>query len=135
MTIPVCEVSIAESALELPERTSDPAAGAVVDFLGIVRAREDEREIAGIEYEAHREMAEHQMRAVVENAARDFDVKCIRIRHRIGFVPATEASILVHVESGHRTAAFSASEWIMDEVKRNVPIWKRPIFKNSSALA
>ena len=106
-----------------------------MDFWGVVRSLEDGREISGIEYEAHREMAEHQMRAVAEIAARDFDVKRICIRHRIGFVPAAEASILVRVESGHRNAAFKANEWIMDEVKRNVPIWKRPIFKNLTARA
>ncbi|MCA1658173.1 MAG: molybdenum cofactor biosynthesis protein MoaE, partial [Verrucomicrobiaceae bacterium] len=61
MAISVCEVSLTESSLDLPEAENDPAAGAVVVFWGAVRAGEAGREITGIEYEAHRAMAEHQM--------------------------------------------------------------------------
>jgi molybdopterin synthase catalytic subunit len=131
MAISVCEVSITQSPLELPERESDPAAGAIVDFWGVVRASEQGREITGIEYEAHRPMAEHQMRSLAEVAIGKFGLARIVIRHRIGFVPAAEASIVVRVESARRSAAFSANQWIMDELKQTVPIWKHPIFKES----
>ena len=119
----------------LPERPDDPQAGAVVVFWGAVRATEDGREIIGIEYEAHRAMAEHQMRLVAESAAEKFDVREIFLRHRIGFVPATEPSVVVRVASGHRGAAFAASQWIMDELKRVVPIWKQPVFKEAPSRA
>ena len=117
----------------MPEAAADPQAGAVVVFWGAVRATEGDREITGIEYEAHRAMAEHQMRLVAENAAKKFEVREIIIRHRIGFVPAAEPSVVVRVTSGHRGAAFEASAWIMDELKRVVPIWKHPVFKEDSA--
>ena len=133
MAISVCEVSLTESALVLPERNDDPQAGAVVVFWGAVRSIEDGREITGIEYEAHRAMAEHQMRLVAENAAAKFDVREIFLRHRIGFVPAAEPSVVVRVASGHRGAAFAASQWIMDELKRVVPIWKHPVFKEAAS--
>ena len=119
----------------MPEPGGDPQAGAVVVFWGAVRATEEGREITGIQYEAHRAMAEHQMRLVAESAAKKFDVREIFIRHRIGFVPAAEPSVVVRVASGHRGAAFAASEWIMDELKRVVPIWKHPVFKEETVVS
>jgi len=133
MAISVCEVSLTEFSLDLPGPGNDPDAGAVVVFWGSVRANEDGREITGIEYEAHRPMAEHQMRIVAENASDKFKVREISIRHRVGFVPIAEPSVVVRVASGHRAAAFAASQWIMDELKRVVPIWKRPVFKDEAA--
>jgi molybdopterin synthase catalytic subunit len=130
MAISVCEVSISESPLALPASAGDAAAGAIVDFFGVVRALENEREISGIEYEAHRLMAKHQMHALGLAAADRFDLKRVLIQHRIGFVPVAEPSVMVRVESSHRSAAFSASQWIMDELKRTVPIWKHPVFKD-----
>jgi molybdopterin synthase catalytic subunit len=135
MAISVCEVSLTESALVLPEARGDPQAGAVVVFWGAVRATEEGRDITGIEYEAHPAMAEHQMQLVTENAAKKFDVREIFVRHRIGFVPAAEPSVVVRVASGHRGAAFAASQWIMDELKRVVPIWKRPVFKDGATAS
>ena len=135
MAISVCEVSLTESALVLPETNDDPQAGAVVVFWGAVRATEEGREITGIQYEAHPAMAEHQMQHVAENAAKKFDVREIFVRHRIGFVPAAEPSVVVRVASGHRGAAFAASAWIMDELKRVVPIWKHPVFKDGGAVS
>ena len=133
MAISVCEVSLTESPLDLPEARNDPGAGAIVVFWGAVRASEDGREITGIEYEAHRAMAEHQMRIVVESASEKFQVREIFLRHRIGFVPVAQPSVVVRVASAHRGAAFAASQWIMDELKRVVPIWKHPVFKDESA--
>ena len=135
MAISVCEVSLTESALVLPETNDDPQAGAVVVFWGAVRATEEGREITGIQYEAHLAMAEHQMQLVAENAAKKFDVQEIFVRHRTGFVPAAEPSVVVRVASGHRGAAFAASQWIMDELKRVVPIWKHPVFKDGKAVS
>ena len=134
MAISVCEVSLTDAPLILPEANDDPEAGAVVVFWGAVRSIEDRREITGIDYEAHRAMAEHQMRIVAETAEK-FEVREIFLRHRIGFVAAGEPSVVVRVTSGHRGAAFAASQWIMDELKRVVPIWKRPVFKEAASLA
>jgi len=135
MAISVCAVSLTEEPLELPAPNEDAEAGAVVVFWGAVRALENGREISGIDYEAHRTMAEHQMRMVAESAAQKFDLREIFLRHRIGFVAAGEPSVVVRVASGHRGAAFGASQWIMDELKRVVPIWKRPVFKETALAA
>src|SRR5205809_6643986 len=123
----VCEVLLTNAPLRPPE--NDPlGAGAVVDFSGIVRSVEDGREIEGIEYQAHREMAEHQLRQVADQATEMFRLHLAIIHHRIGFIAVGEPSLFLRVASPHRSEAFRASQWIVDELKKKAPIWKRPRF-------
>jgi molybdopterin synthase catalytic subunit len=132
MANPVCEVLVTEAQLNAPENLMDPAAGARVDFWGVVRGSEDGREIDGIDYEAHRQMAEYQLRQIAGQAAIEFGLRSVSIHHRVGFVAVGEPSLFMRVCSGHRDAAFQASRWIVDELKKKVPIWKRPRFKKES---
>ena len=129
----VCEVLVTESALQAPTDEVDVASGAIVDFRGIVRKLEDDREIEGIDYEAHNEMAEHQMQLIANAAAEKFQLQRVVLHHRIGFVRAGEASLFLRVSSQHRGAGFEASKWIVDELKRKVPIWKKPAFAEATA--
>ena len=123
----VYEVLLTNAPLRPPE--NDPlGAGAVVDFSGIVRSIEDGREIDGIEYEAHREMAEHQLRLIAEQAAENFRLQVVLIHHRVGFIAVGEPSLFLRVTSLHREEAFRASQWIVNELKKKVPIWKKPRF-------
>ena len=110
----------------------DLAAGAVVDFWGVVRELEDGRKIEGIDYEAHGAMAEHQMKVIADAAAETFRLNQVVLHHRVGFVRAGEASLFLRVSAQHRAAAFEASKWIVDELKKKVPIWKRPRFKTET---
>lgn len=127
----VCEISVAPVPLATP--ASDvPSAGAVVDFWGVVRLIEGSREIEGIDYEAHREMAEHQLERIAAQAAKQFGLGHVIIHHRIGFIRVGEASLFLRVASPHRSEGFRASQWIVDELKKKVPIWKRPRFKTES---
>ena len=115
-------------------RRSDIAgAGAMVDFWGVVRGIEDGSEIDGIDYEAHREMAEHQLRRIAEQAAERFGLKLVIVHHRIGFVAVGEPSLFLRVASPHRSEGFRASQWIMDELKKKVPIWKHPRLNGESS--
>ena len=126
MANPVCEVLVTDAQLNALGDRLDPVAGARVDFQGIVRGSEDGREIDGIDYEAHREMAQHQLKQIAEQAAVQFGLRSVVIHHRIGFVAVGEASLFMRVTSPHREEAFHASKWIVDELKKTVPIWKRP---------
>src|SRR5262249_19965333 len=105
------------------------AAGAIVDFWGVVRELENGREIEGIDYEANAAMAEHQMRLIADAATNKFQLKQVMVHHRIGFVRAGEASLYLRVTAQRRGAAFEASKWIVDELKRKVPIWTKPRFR------
>ena len=131
----VSQVLLTEARLEAPkEEDVDPSAGAVVDFWGVVRELEDGREIEGIDYEAHKAMAEHQMKMIGDAAAENFRLNKVLLHHRIGFVRAGEASLFLRVCAQHRAAAFEASKWIVDELKKKVPIWKRPRFKSEAQV-
>jgi molybdopterin synthase catalytic subunit len=133
MTQPVCEVLLTQDRIaSLPQSFPDEAGG-TVDFWGVVRAVEDSREIGGLEYEAHRAMAEHQLRSIADEAVREFELKQVTIQHRLGFVPAGEASLFVRVCSRHRAAAFRGSEWIVEELKKRATIWKHPVFTEHAA--
>ncbi len=85
MAISFWEVSITNNRLEFPDHAFDAHSGAVIDFWGIVRAIEDDREIEGIDYEVHQPMAEHQMNLLAEKAKHDFCLTMLILRHRIGF--------------------------------------------------
>jgi len=132
MANPVCEVLLTKALLKAPENDVDLAAGAVVVFWGVVRELEDRRKIEGIDYEAHQAMAQHQLRLVAEAATEKFQLKKVVIHHRVGFVRAGEASLFLQLWAQHRAAAFESSKWIVDELKENVPIWKRPRFKTNN---
>lgn len=129
MANPVYEVLLTKERLAAPKRIIDLAIGAVVDFWGVVRELEDGRKIEGIEYEAHWTMAEHQLNKVVERAISDFALELVMVHHRVGFVGAGESSLFVRVAGQHRSEAFNASQSIVEEIKKRVPIWKHPKFK------
>src|SRR5881398_830765 len=139
----VSQVLLTEARLDAPREDVDSstalrtslAAGAVVDFWGVVRQLEDGHEIEGIDYEAHKAMAEHQMKVIADAAAETFRLNQVLLHHRIGFVPAGEASLFLRVRTQHRAAAFEASKSIVDELKKKVPIWKRPRFKREAQVA
>jgi molybdopterin synthase catalytic subunit len=129
MANPTCKVLLTESPLEAPPMQGDSATGAVADFWGVVRGSEDGREIQGIDYEAHRQMAEHQLRQICVQATAELGLNGVIIHHRIGFIAVGEPSLFVRVCSPHRQAAFRAIRWIVDELKKKAPIWKRPRLK------
>jgi molybdopterin synthase catalytic subunit len=116
---------IDEHAL-LQKRVMPPGMGAAVYFLGAVRGTEEGRAISAIEYEAFHQMAGHQFKLLFEQAGKRWPVESIRLVHRVGRVEVGEASIWVEVVAAHREEAFAACQFIIGEMKRVVPIWKRP---------
>ena len=94
-------------------------------FLGTTREVTDGRKTVALDYEAYREMAERQLQVLEIEARRRWPViECI-IVHRLGRVPVAEASVAVAVSTPHRGDAFAAGQWLIDSLKRDVPIWKR----------
>ena len=124
----VCEVLVTDAALRPPD-SHIAGAGGIVDFWGVVRRMEDGGEIEGIDYEAHREMAEHQLNRIAGEAAENFSLQLVVIHHRVGFIAVGEPSLFTRVASAHRQEAFQASQWIVNELKKRVPIWKKPLFR------
>ena len=123
-----CRVLLTEEPLAVADGPMPVEVGGVVDFWGVVRRTEEGEPISGIEYEAHRAMSEHQLRAIAEEGVRNFSIMQLEVVHRIGFVAVGEASLLVRVCCKHRAEAFRACSWMVDELKKRVPIWKHPRF-------
>lgn len=101
--------------------------GASVEFLGIVRAQEGDLLIEALEYEAYGPMAEALIGGLMEEAKRLWPLHRVQIRHRVGRVPVGEAAVFVGVQAPHRDQAFAACRFLIDRVKREVPIWKRAV--------
>ena len=111
----------------LSERRVSSEAGAVLHFLGVVRGIEQETPIQAIEYETFQRMAEHQFGLLLDEMQRRWPVESVRLVHRVGLVKVNEASLWVEVVAPHRGEAFAACQWLIDEMKRIVPIWKKVI--------
>jgi molybdopterin synthase catalytic subunit len=102
--------------------------GAHAIFLGQIRADQKETGIvSGIEYTAYEEMAETAFHEIREAAFAKFELSCMHIYHSLGIVPTGEISLFVFVSSPHRRAAFEASEYIVEEIKANVPIFGKEL--------
>jgi molybdopterin synthase catalytic subunit/molybdopterin converting factor small subunit len=101
--------------------------GGVVTFWGVVRDREDGKPITALEYTAYREMAEHQFRKIFTETRERWPLKRVRVIHRLGVIAVGEPSLLVRVEAAHRGEAFAAAQFIIDELKQKVPIWKSAV--------
>jgi molybdopterin synthase catalytic subunit len=126
----VCETLVTQAPLEAPPLDGDNATGAAADFWGIVRGSEDGRAIEGIDYEAHQQMAEHQLKQIGIEASREFGLNRVVIHHRIGFIAVGEPSLFVRVCSPHRQEGFRAIRWIVDKLKSKAPIWKKARLKD-----
>ncbi|HKP74081.1 MAG TPA: molybdenum cofactor biosynthesis protein MoaE [Longimicrobiaceae bacterium] len=102
-----------------------PDDGAALLFWGVVRNRNEGRPVSHLEYSAYAEMAERMMRRIAEEAIARFGVGDVRVVHRVGRLEVGEASVGIAVASPHRTEAYEASRYVIEELKRRVPVWKR----------
>ena len=133
MANPVCDVRLTGGALQPPNHKYF-GSGAVVEFFGVVRPLEQDSEISGIDYEAHQSMALHQLERIAEEAITKFRLDSAVVHHRIGFVAAGEPSVFVRTSSRNRGESYRANEWIMEQLKKRVPIWKQPRFKDAGPV-
>jgi MoaE-MoaD fusion protein len=109
--------------------------GAALVFEGIVRNQTRERKTLYLDYEAYEEMALQQMELLATQALQQFQVRNVAIVHRLGRLEIGETSILIAVVSAHRAAAFEACRWLIDTLKRTVPIWKKEHFEDGAVWA
>jgi molybdopterin synthase catalytic subunit len=109
--------------------------GAVCVFDGIVRDNTRGRKTVHLDYEAYREMALEQMRRLAAEAMEKFGVRDVAVVHRLGRLMVGETSVLIVVASAHRAAAFDACRWLIDTLKKTVPIWKKETFVDGAVWA
>ena len=117
---------IDEAAL-VAQRAMSTGMGAVVCFSGVVRGQEEDAAISAIDYEAFGPMTERQFQLLFDEMEKRWPVESVRLVHRLGVVRVNEPSLWVEVIAPHRGEAFAAAQWLIDEMKRVVPIWKKPV--------
>src|SRR3954452_9450321 len=116
-------------------RIKRPGDGAALVFEGIVRNNTRGRRTLFLDYEAYEEMAIKEMESLVTRALDQFKIRDALIVHRLGRIEIGETSVLIIVASAHRAAAFDACRWLIDTLKRTVPIWKKEYFEDGAVWA
>jgi molybdopterin synthase catalytic subunit len=110
-----------------------PEDGALLLFLGIVREENEGRRVVSIRYDAYVAMAERVLAEVAREAAGRLGTERIAVVHRIGELGVGEASVAIAVSSPHRAEAFDACRYIIEEIKRRLPIWKEERYVDGEA--
>jgi MoaE-MoaD fusion protein len=120
---------------EIVPKHERPEDGAIVIFDGIVRDHSRNRETQYLEYESYEEMALKQMRDLAAEAKQKFAIRNVALVHRLGRLEIGESSVLIVVYAAHRAAAFDGCRWIIDTLKKTVPIWKKEYFVDGAVWA
>lgn len=117
------------------EFVTDPASGGIDIFLGTTRAEKspDGRELIALDYEAYEQMALEQMRALAKRAREKWPIVKLALLHRTGRVALGEPSVVIAVSTPHRGQAFEACRYLIDELKRDIAIWKKEVWTDGSA--
>ncbi|MBF0292706.1 MAG: molybdenum cofactor biosynthesis protein MoaE [Nitrospinae bacterium] len=115
-----------DAAVEIRRLTAnDYRVGGIVTFIGVARGESRGEDIVRLEFECYPEMAEKELNRLEEEARVRFDILNCLVIHRVGEIPAGANIVLIVVTSVHRAQAFDACEWLIDELKKRVPIWKK----------
>ena len=112
----------------IARRAVPPECGATVTLDGYVRGFTKGRETLHLFYEAYEPMALKEMQKLIERAKLEFEISNVGIVHRLGKLEIGETSVVISVAAPHRKAAFAACEWLIRELKRTVPIWKKEVY-------
>ncbi len=119
---------------ELLAEVSSPERGGTCVFLGTVRNGPDEHGVTAIEYSAYEAMVELELGHIVAEAQERWGGGRVGVRHRLGLIPAGEASVAIVAAAPHRAQAFEACRYIIEEVKRRVPVWKKELRADGSEV-
>src|SRR5262249_51826335 len=113
---------------------SDPSAGGIDLFLGTTRAetRSDGRELVALDYEAYPEMAIARMQQLAQDARNQWPIVKIALLHRIGPAKLAEPSVVIAVSTPHRAESFAACKYLIDQLKVDVPIWKKEVWEDGA---
>ncbi|MBS1914362.1 MAG: molybdenum cofactor biosynthesis protein MoaE [Bacteroidetes bacterium] len=109
--------------------------GATAAFVGTARNSSSSKpgtEVIRLEYEAYEPMACAEMETIAREAVERYSVLSVRLHHRIGVLPIGEAAVVVVVAAPHRAAAFDSCRFVIEELKKRVPIWKKEVFNDGS---
>jgi len=117
------------SVTEIVEKMKSTDVGCVVSFVGTVRGTSSEGSVETLLVEAYIEMAKKELLKLANDARKNFAIEDVSIIHRIGELKVSENIICIAVSASHRENAFRACKWLIDELKKSVPIWKTEIIR------
>ncbi len=106
-------------------RVGGPSDGAALLFVGTVRDHNDDRPVSGVSYSAYEGMAQNVLRAIAGEAAERLGSERIAVVHRVGELGIEEASVAIAASSPHRAESFDAVRYVIEEIKKRLPVWKR----------
>jgi MoaE-MoaD fusion protein len=132
------EIQIVREAIstaEILNRLKCPEDGVAVIFEGVVRNNTLGRRTLYLDYEAYEPMALKEMKTLARQARERFGINTVSIIHRLGRLQIGETSVLIVVTSAHRAAGFDACRWLIDTLKKTVPIWKKEYFRDGAVWA
>jgi molybdopterin synthase catalytic subunit len=112
---------------------SKNSSGAILIFEGITREYTENQKVIKLEYECYEPMAKLMLEKIEKEIHEKWEINDIIIAHRIGIVSVNETSLIVAVSSPHRKASFESTQYVIDRLKRDVPIWKKEFFENSAS--
>lgn len=104
--------------------------GAVLLFLGTVRDHSEGRVVDGVTYEAYEEMARDLLQAIAAEAAEILGTGDVAVLHRVGELDVGEVSVAIAVSSPHRAEAYEASRYVIEEIKKRLPVWKQERYRD-----
>jgi molybdopterin synthase catalytic subunit len=126
--VPAAYAAVTDQPIDAARLMGDavsPGDGCALLFWGVVRNENDGRPVARLEYQSYAEMAELKMREIAEEAISRWGTGDVRVVHRVGMLGVGEASVAIVVASPHRGEAYEASRYVIEQLKRRVPVWKR----------
>ena len=106
--------------------------GSEVIFFGITRDHNLEKKVSKLFYESYKEMAEIEIKKIIDNIRSKWEISTLKIIHRIGIVLPSELSMILVVSSSHRKESYEASQFFVDQLKKTVPIWKKEFFEDGT---
>ena len=109
---------------------SHPEAGGIDVFIGVTRNNNSGKKVIKLEFESHKSMAIKELNKIITKASEKWDIKSVSISHRVGLVEIGEEAVVIAVACPHRSDAFEACRYVIDSLKKTVPIWKKEIFED-----
>lgn len=135
LSVGLTHAALVERALDvsgLVQMVADPGAGASSLFLGTVRHANDGRPVVGIDYHAYSPMAARELHAIITEAAQRFGTRAIAAEHRVGYLAVGDISIAIAASHERRGPAQDATRYVIEHVKRRLPVWKREHYTDGS---
>ncbi|MBI4430599.1 MAG: molybdenum cofactor biosynthesis protein MoaE [Candidatus Omnitrophica bacterium] len=124
----ITDQPVSRAGLEMGK--ANESSGAKVTFVGYVRNHNDGKIVDKLYYECYPSMAEKQIQNIINRAKAIWNIKNVRVLHRVGWLRIGDIAVFVSVEAEHRDGAFLACRWVIDTIKQDVPIWKKEFYSD-----